>query len=47
LDEVAAKHSKLVEITTFPGQGHNLHRTDFDAFARELRRFLEARRPAR
>lgn len=41
LDEVTARHSKFVEITTFSGQGHNLHRTDFDAFAPELSRFLE------
>jgi pimeloyl-ACP methyl ester carboxylesterase len=44
LDEVAANHSNFVEITTFSGQGHNLHRTDFDTFARDLRRFLEPTR---
>jgi pimeloyl-ACP methyl ester carboxylesterase len=42
LDEVAARHSPCVSITEFPGQGHNLHRTDFDAFAHEIVRFLEA-----
>jgi pimeloyl-ACP methyl ester carboxylesterase len=30
-----------VGIRVFDGQGHNLHRTDFDRFAAELDRFLE------
>ncbi|HTU82327.1 MAG TPA: alpha/beta hydrolase [Candidatus Acidoferrales bacterium] len=30
----------LVEVVTFPGAGHNLHRTQFDAFAEVLDRFL-------
>jgi pimeloyl-ACP methyl ester carboxylesterase len=45
LDEVAGRHSPLVKITAFPGQGHNLHRTDFDTFARDLAGFLEAAIP--
>jgi pimeloyl-ACP methyl ester carboxylesterase len=40
IDDVFAHHAALVKIVTFPGQGHNLHRTDFDAFARELEAFL-------
>ncbi len=40
IDEVVAHHTDLVKIVTFPGEGHNLHRTDFDAFARELEAFL-------
>ena len=40
LDDVVIRRRNRVTIVTFPGHGHNLHRTDFDAFARELRRFL-------
>ena len=29
-----------LEIVTFAGQGHSLHRTGFEAFVREMRRFL-------
>ncbi len=29
-----------VEIVTFSGAGHSLHRTDFEAFEREMRRFV-------
>jgi pimeloyl-ACP methyl ester carboxylesterase len=40
LDDIVVRRRQHVSIVTFPGQGHNLHRTDFDAFARELSRFL-------
>lgn len=40
LDAVAAARPPSVEIVTFAGQGHNLHRTDFDAVAARLTTFL-------
>lgn len=40
LAHVAQYHSPRVAIRSFPGAGHNLHRTDFRAFARTLDEFL-------
>jgi pimeloyl-ACP methyl ester carboxylesterase len=40
LEEVARNHAAGVEIVTFPGAGHNLHRTAFDSFAHTLDDFL-------
>ena len=40
LAHVAQHHSPSVAIHSFPGGGHNLHRTDFRAFARTLDEFL-------
>ncbi len=39
-DDIARNHARSVEIVTFPGAGHNVHRTDFDSFARTLDDFL-------
>ena len=36
LAEIGRDHSAMVEMATFPGAGHNLHRTAFDDFARVL-----------
>ncbi|MHB8146066.1 MAG: alpha/beta fold hydrolase [Vulcanimicrobiaceae bacterium] len=41
LAQVRALAPASVEIVTFAGQGHSLHRTGFDSFVREMRRFLE------
>jgi pimeloyl-ACP methyl ester carboxylesterase len=38
---IEQKHAGGVEIVTFPGAGHNLHRTAFDAFTHALDRWLE------
>lgn len=40
IDDVVGRHPPNVEIETFEGAGHNLHRTDFDAFALRMDRFL-------
>lgn len=40
VDEVQGNHSANVRIETFHDQGHNLYRTDFEAFALTLDRFL-------
>jgi pimeloyl-ACP methyl ester carboxylesterase len=40
LEEIAQNHSPTVEISTFPKAGHNLHRTNFEAFAAGLDDFL-------
>ena len=40
LAEIEAKHAPTVEIVSFPGAGHNLHRTKFDDFVRALDEFL-------
>ena len=40
LEDVRQNHPANVETVTFPGAGHNLHRTDFDAFVRSLDGFL-------
>jgi pimeloyl-ACP methyl ester carboxylesterase len=40
LEEIEANHASSVEIVTFPGAGHNLHRTAFAAFATALDDFL-------
>lgn len=40
LAEIEAKHASGVEIVTFPGAGHNVHRTKFEDFARCLDDFL-------
>ena len=36
LDDVETNHTKSVEIAWFPGAGHNVHRTAFDAFVGKL-----------
>ncbi len=43
IDEIANRHSSNVRIVTFEEQGHNLHRTDFDAFATVVDEFLSQR----
>jgi pimeloyl-ACP methyl ester carboxylesterase len=43
LEEVERSHSKSVEIVTFPGAGHNLHRTAFDAVVAALDAWLALR----
>ena len=40
LEYVGRNHPPNVEIVTFPGAGHNLHRTAFDAFTVALGDFL-------
>ena len=40
LEEIGQNHSPTVEITTFPKAGHNLHRTNFEAFAAAFDDFL-------
>jgi pimeloyl-ACP methyl ester carboxylesterase len=40
MDEISAHHGPPVQIVTFEDQGHNLHRTDFDRFARTMEQFL-------
>jgi pimeloyl-ACP methyl ester carboxylesterase len=40
LEEISRNHAPSVEIVTFPGAGHNVHRTDFDSFARRFADFL-------
>jgi pimeloyl-ACP methyl ester carboxylesterase len=42
MDEIVAHHGAPVRIVTFEDQGHNLHRTDFDRFAKEMEHFLRA-----
>ncbi len=42
LEAIRANHGPQVQIETFVGEGHNLHRTGFDAFAQSTRRFLES-----
>lgn len=42
-DEIAAHHPPTVRIVRFDDQGHNLHRTAFDRFARAVDEFLDAR----
>ncbi|HEU5480335.1 MAG TPA: alpha/beta hydrolase [Candidatus Tumulicola sp.] len=41
LEAVANERSKSVDLRSFPGAGHNLHRTAFDAFASAVDEFLE------
>lgn len=41
LEDVEKHHASTVEIVSFPGAGHNLHRTAFDAFTRALDAWLE------
>jgi len=41
LDEVEHRRGTGVEIATFPGAGHNLHRTAFPAFAERLDEWLD------
>ncbi len=41
MDEINAHHGAPVRIVTLEDQGHNLHRTDFDRFARAMEQFLE------
>ena len=40
LTEIKLGGSSNVEIVTFPGAGHNLHRTDFPSFAQRVDRTL-------
>ncbi len=40
IDYVESHHPPNVQIERFEGQGHNLHRTDFEAFATVLDKFL-------
>ncbi|HTX58801.1 MAG TPA: alpha/beta hydrolase [Verrucomicrobiae bacterium] len=40
LDALERNHASTVEIATFPGAGHNLHRTAFEAFAEALDAWL-------
>ncbi len=40
IDDVTAHHSPDVRIRTFEGQGHNLHRTDFETLADVMDEFL-------
>jgi pimeloyl-ACP methyl ester carboxylesterase len=40
IGDIAAHHAPSVRLVTFQDQGHNLHRTDFDAFAVEVDEFL-------
>ncbi len=40
LDTIAAHHSTHVHIVTLEDQGHNLHRTAFDRFAKSMEEFL-------
>ncbi len=40
LEAIERHRASTVEIATFPGAGHNLHRTQFDAFAAALDDFL-------
>jgi pimeloyl-ACP methyl ester carboxylesterase len=44
LADVERNHPPNVEIVTFLGAGHNVHRTAFDAFARTVDDFLERSR---
>lgn len=43
MEAVRAHHGPDVRIVTFAGQGHNLHRTDFEGFATEVDEFLPER----
>jgi pimeloyl-ACP methyl ester carboxylesterase len=40
MDDVAGHHPPNVQIETFEGAGHNVHRTDFEAFAVRMDHFL-------
>jgi len=40
MDEIIAHHGAPVRIVTLEDQGHNLHRTDFNAFAKAMEEFL-------
>ncbi len=40
IEYVEQHHSPSVHIKAFEGEGHNLHRTNFDAFADVMHRFL-------
>jgi pimeloyl-ACP methyl ester carboxylesterase len=46
LNEIEGYHTPDVTIQIFEGAGHNLHRTDFDAFAAALDEFLKDRQLA-
>lgn len=41
LEEIERHHSPNVEIAVFPGAGHNIHRTTFDAMAKSLDQWME------
>jgi pimeloyl-ACP methyl ester carboxylesterase len=41
LEDIEAHHSPTVEIAFFPGAGHNIHRTAFEAFAAALDAWLQ------
>jgi pimeloyl-ACP methyl ester carboxylesterase len=36
LDDIETHHSSTVDIAVFPGAGHNIHRTQFDAMVKSL-----------
>jgi pimeloyl-ACP methyl ester carboxylesterase len=40
MDEIIAHHGAPVRIATLENQGHNLHRTDFARFVKEMDEFL-------
>jgi pimeloyl-ACP methyl ester carboxylesterase len=40
VEELERNHASTVDIVTFPGAGHNLHRTKFEDFAKALDDFL-------
>lgn len=41
LEEIERHHSSNVDIAVFPGAGHNVHRTAFEAMAQSLDRWME------
>ncbi|HZZ00237.1 MAG TPA: alpha/beta hydrolase [Candidatus Baltobacteraceae bacterium] len=41
LEELEQHHSSTVEIAVFPGAGHNVHRTAFDAMVKSLDDWME------
>jgi pimeloyl-ACP methyl ester carboxylesterase len=40
MDEITAHHAPDAQIITFNDLGHNLHRADFDRFAKAMENFL-------
>lgn len=41
LEDVERRHSSNVDIAVFPGAGHNVHRTAFDAMVKSLDQWME------
>lgn len=41
LAEIVERHSSTVDIETFPGAGHNVHRTAFEVMAKSLDAWME------